>query len=254
MAAYNEEIWIERAVRSILNQTLSELELIVINDGSTDNTLAILYGVSDSRLRILDQVNRGIARSVNWGLSAAKGTYIARMDADDWSRPDRLALQIGFLESHPQYGMIGSWCKIKWEDTDKVATFTPPVTDTDIRRAIIWENPFVHSSVIIRKAVLDVVGMYDPNYLWEDYELWWRVVTNCKVANFPEELVVRTVRQTSFGQVPKSRNYWEKLRIQAKGTRYPGVVAAIYASLAKTAGAFLFYRLFELIPSRRPNG
>ncbi|MCX6031409.1 MAG: glycosyltransferase [Chloroflexi bacterium] len=249
MAAYNEEIWIARAVSSILNQTLSELELIVVDDGSVDHTADILASFSDQRLRVLHQSNQGVAKALNQGIRVAKAGYIARMDADDWSRPVRLAQQVEFLENQPDYGLLGSSCEIVYPDCDRTSHFQVPLSDVSIRRMMVWDNPFVHSTVMIRKTILDAVGLYDPVYRWEDYELWWRVIAKSKVANLPEALVVRTHRDTSVSRIRKSQHYREMLRIQARVARRQGVSPLIYVALAKSAGAALIHQVLEFLPT-----
>lgn len=250
MAAYNEERWIKRAIDSILNQTLTNLELIVVDDGSSDRTADVLATIQDKRLVTISQTNQGLARSLNQGIVRANSDYIARLDADDWSAPDRLARQVDFLKAKPDYGLVGSACRIELEDGSCSMHFAVPTTDMAIRRRIVWENPFVHSSVVMRKRILEDVGGYRAGYRWEDYELWWRMIQRCRVANFAEELVVRTDRIHSVSKVSKSRYYWEKVRIQSKAARYQDVTPLIYVSILRSSTFLAIHRLLEALPGR----
>ncbi len=243
---YNDERFVSRAIQSILVQTFADFELIVVDDGSTDGTVKILEAFADPRIRIVFDSHQGVSAALNRAISLAGGEYLARMDSDDTSRPDRLERQSDFLDQHPDYGMVGSACEIVTEDGSRVGSFPVPQLDAEVRAAMIWGNPIVHSSVMIRKSVLDEVGFYDPNYMWEDYELWWRIISRYKVANLPDQLVARTNREASVSRVNKSRYYYENLRVQVKAAKYPGVPVSIYTSLAKSTCAYLLYRVLEL--------
>jgi glycosyltransferase involved in cell wall biosynthesis len=109
MSVYNNESYIREAVESVLNQSFKDFEFIIINDGSTDRTREILTSYTDERIRLFDQENRGLTISLNRGLSLAKGSYIARMDGDDISDPERFAEEVRFLEQNEKIGLIGTY-------------------------------------------------------------------------------------------------------------------------------------------------
>lgn len=192
MSVYNAARWLREAVQSVLDQTLRELELIVVDDGSTDGTPAILQAVGDGRLRAVRQSRAGLTVSLNRGLRLASGPLLARLDADDVALPERLARQVAFLDAHPEVGVLGTACLETDESGRVLGTYRPPVTDAEIRRALIRRNPFVHSSVMMRRDVLEPAGFYDEALaVAQDYELWLRLSRLTRMANLGEPLVRR---------------------------------------------------------------
>ena len=146
--------WVGDAVRSILGQTLTELELVVVDDGSTDDTPQTLARFADARLRVARRTQLGLTRSLNEGVSLARAPLIARLDADDVAAPERLARQLAFLDAHPEIGLLGTGA-IEIDATGReVGRVVPPAADADIRRALIRRNVFVHSSVVMRRQAL----------------------------------------------------------------------------------------------------
>jgi len=214
MPVYNDERFVGRAIDSILAQDFRDFEFIVINDGSTDGTARVLEKYSDTRFHFVNQTNNGIVHALNLGVSLAKGKYIARMDSDDISRNDRFQKQVDFLDKNKEYGMVGSACDILDETGFHIAHFSVPHTDKAIRKNMIWRNPIVHSSIMIRKNVLNIVGGYDQAFISiEDYEMWWRVLKVSKVKNLEEELVTRTHRTNSTFRIRKDIHYKRMLKI-----------------------------------------
>lgn len=206
LPAYNGSKYIGDAVESIISQTFGDFELIVINDGSTDETLDIVQRFTDRRISIHSQANIGLAGTLNRGLGLARGEYIARQDQDDWSFPERLAKQVAFLEAHPACALLGTWAEI-WRDARQAGrTHAHPADDTDLKFLLLLDNPFVHSSIMLRRTALDRVGGYstDPGRQPpEDYELWSRIAREFDVANLPEVLhVYREVERSMSRQGP----------------------------------------------------
>ncbi len=191
LPVYNGATYLREAVESILGQTLRDLELIVVDDGSTDDTPAILGQLHDTRLRTVRQPNKGVAAARNSGIELARGRYIAQMDADDVSRPERLAREAAFLDDRPSCGMVGTWAEV-WRGGRRTArVLTHPADNARIQYELLLENQFVQSSVMVRRAVLDRIGPYstDPaRQLPEDYELWSRIARQYELANIPEHL------------------------------------------------------------------
>jgi glycosyltransferase involved in cell wall biosynthesis len=196
LPVYNGEKTIGRAVNSILFQTYTDFEFIIVNDGSTDGTSEILSSYNDKRIRILHQENRGLVASLNRGIKESKGKYIARMDADDVALPERLKKQVNFLERNLTVGVLGTYTKVVYHDgTERVRQ--RPLNTTSIKKNIIRICPFCHSSVMIRREVFDRVGLYDSSkdgskkLLVEDYDLWVRVLAaGYDMANLPDVLMV----------------------------------------------------------------
>lgn len=180
MAVYNEKTaLLSRAVDSILNQTLSELELIIINDGSDEECRSFLHSLKDNRITVLDnESNMGLSASLNRGLKVAKGKYIARMDSDDYSYPDRLRQQVGFMEQHKDIDVLSCIARIV---TDGKATGF-----TGVYRRFVHEDfyillsigpmPYPHPTVMFRKSFLDKYDLkYDIDFKRaQDYNMWAR--------------------------------------------------------------------------------
>ena len=190
MSVFNAEKYIHQAVESILQQTYKNLEFIVINDGSTDGTRDILESFEDSRITLLNQDNVGITLSLNKGIALARGKYIARQDADDISKPDRLEKQVAFLEAHPKVGLLGSRFEFIDEDGGVKRQSLLPIDNDTLQERLIKINQFCHASVMVRKEALDKVGAYREFFRYaQDYDLWLRISEHCEIANLPETLV-----------------------------------------------------------------
>ncbi len=192
MPVYNGEKYIKEAIDSILNQTYKNFEFLIINDGSTDDSAEIVKSYKDSRIRLLvNEHNLGLTSTLNIGLREAKGEYIARMDVDDISLPDRLKQQAAFLDAHPDVGIVGtSFIRINKDST----FFDVPVVlryDDDLQMQLLYENPFVHGSIMFKKSLL--IKLREPYYRSgfegaEDYDLWSRLAEITKVRNMSEIL------------------------------------------------------------------
>jgi len=209
MSAYNVEHYIRKAVKSILDQTFKDFELIVINDGSTDRTPEILKEYTDPRIKVLSQEHKGVFTAWNWGMRSAKGEYVAILDADDIALPARLHKQISFLDQNPEIGIVGSFCSVINEKTGRETLSPRATTDSAIRRSILLVNPFIHSTTVYRKKILDKVGLpkrkYNPFII--DYDLIIRILKESKGANLPEVLCVRNERPQSMTRGKKLSNH-----------------------------------------------
>lgn len=197
MSVYNGEKTLKKALDSISSQSYISWELIVINDASTDNTLIILKEFKKKfpdRIKIINnKKNIGLTKSLNIGISFAKGDYIARLDADDWYHKEKLQRQIGFLEKNKDYGVVGTYYTNIYKETGEEKLIKLPVTNEEIKRNLIKKNPFGHSTVVIRKNLL-VENKYSERVVWgQDYDLLWRLSRITKMANLPENLCYRTV-------------------------------------------------------------
>jgi glycosyltransferase involved in cell wall biosynthesis len=189
MPVYNGEAFLHEAITSVLSQTFGDFELLVINDGSTDRSVAIADSTHDPRIRIIDnEKNRGLIYSLNKGLDLARGEYIARMDCDDTSLPRRLEKQVGFMRAHPEIGISGTWIEVRGKKTYPKKY---PADSESIRCNMLFYCAVAHPSVIIRKEVIKRYQLYfDESYvLAEDYELWVRALNKVKFSNLPEILV-----------------------------------------------------------------
>ena len=190
MSVYNGERHLRESVDSILNQTFQDFEFIIINDGSTDLSKDILESYKDKRIILMNQINMGLTISLNIALSMAKGKYIARQDADDISEPDRLEKQIDFMENNTAVGLLGSRFQIISEVGEIIGNCCPPLEDEIIKKGLIEMNQLCHGSVMIRREVLSVVGVYREVFKYaQDFDLWLRISEKYKVNNLPEYLI-----------------------------------------------------------------
>jgi len=193
MTVRNGSDQITESIDSILSQSFSDFELIIIDDGSTDNTLEILNRFSDQRIRIFTQKNCGVAKSANRALRLALGKYIARQDHDDLSLPLRFEKQIDFLENNSQCALVGTRAEI-WSSEGPTGRFHDhPTCSGVLAYELIFNNPFVHSSCMFRSDVLNTLGGYCEDEKLtppEDYELISRISHFYDVANLEDRLVI----------------------------------------------------------------
>jgi len=181
------------ALDTILKQSFSDFELIAINNGSTDGTREFLDGITDPRVRVFHQEDKGLAAALNRGISLARGRYVARQDHDDLADPSRIAKQVAFLDANFDYGLVGTRAEIWIGDRPSGRFHDHPTENEVLKFDLLFDNPFVHSSVMMRKSALDHVGVYstDPTRQPpEDYELWSRIARHYRVANLAERLTV----------------------------------------------------------------
>ena len=189
MPVYNGEKYLREAIDSILTQTYADFEFLIIDDGSTDASPQIVRSYNDLRIRFYqNERNMGVAATLNRGLDLASGEYIARMDADDISLPQRFVRQIAYFDRHPEYGICGSNIRIfSGGQDERVAVYSE--RDAHIRADMMFNSAFAHPSVMLRTTALDGIR-YDCVYeKAEDYELWYRLLSRTKGYNIQEPLL-----------------------------------------------------------------
>ena len=194
MSVYNGEKCLKEAVESILSQTFRDFEFIIVNDGSTDGTSSMLahYQQKDTRIRLYNQGNRGLIASLNRGCELACGKYIARMDSDDVSLPERLGKQLEFMESHPEIGVLGTGIKIINEKGRALLNqnWRYPASPRVMGWFLLFGACVAHPSVMMRRDIIRQLGFYQPEALYvEDYDLWTRANSVTQIANIPEILL-----------------------------------------------------------------
>lgn len=186
LPVHNGAPFLEHALSSILSQTLKNLELIAVDDGSSDESSEILkrFADKDRRIRILTQSNQGIVAALNNGLELANGEYVARMDADDVCLPDRLRRQAKFLDQNRQVGVVGG--SIRYIDSYRVARY--PTHNDAIRCRLLFHSAFAHPATMARRSVLNAESpLYQSDYKHaEDYDLWERLSHRTEMANLEE--------------------------------------------------------------------
>jgi cellulose synthase/poly-beta-1,6-N-acetylglucosamine synthase-like glycosyltransferase len=216
-----------KAIDTILTQTFTDFELIAINNGSSDGTATVLDRMRDPRLRVFHQDDMGLAAALNRGIALARGQYIARQDHDDWAKPTRLEKQVAFLDANPDCALVGTRAEIWVGDRKTMRVHDHPTGNAALQFELLFDNPFVHSSILLRKSALDVVGGYsvDPaRQPPEDYELWSRIARRFRVANLPERLTI-------YREVPNSMS-------RERSASFVDKIVAISAeNLAAAAGA-----------------
>lgn len=220
MSVHNGVPWVRDAVASVLAQTARDIELIVVDDGSTDSTPAVLAAIRDPRLRVYREPHAGLTRSLNRALRLATAPLVARLDADDFALPERLERQRAFLEAHPEVGVLGTGAREVDAAGREVGRVRPPEDDATIRRVLIRANPFVHSSVVMRRNALERVGGYDESLpVAQDYDLWMRMSRVTRLANLPEPLVVRRLLPERVSSVRDEDRLRAEMRVRWRAVR-----------------------------------
>lgn len=212
LPVYNGLPYLEEAVNSVLSQSFRNFELIIVNDGSTDGSELVIENFTDKRIHLFQQENRGLAVTLNRAISLSRGKYIARQDQDDVSFPFRFERQVQFLDANQDVGMVGAGAEI-WVGHNRTnRLLSHPAENAVLKFELLFDNHFVHSSVMIRRSVFDNIGCYSEvasRQPPEDYELWSRVMKEYKLANLPDVLVAyREVvgSMSRTGQSPFLRN------------------------------------------------
>jgi glycosyltransferase involved in cell wall biosynthesis len=191
MPAYNAERYIADAIRSVLEQTFTDFELLIVNDGSTDDTAKVIASFKDPRVMLLSQQNKGVSAALNLGLSHARAPYVARFDADDICYPDRLKIQYDFITSYPEYSVIGSAADYVDADGHYIFTHYPIAhLNEEIQQLKYSVCPFIHSSVLYKKELIISNGGYNEHaYTYEDHFLWVNILGNQKACNLSKALI-----------------------------------------------------------------
>lgn len=228
MPVYNCEPYVGDAVQSILRQTFEDFELIIIDDASTDRTLQIIKDIHDERITIIEKPqNTGYTNSLNLGLQLARGKYIARMDGDDVSLPERFKKQVDFFQTNPEIVLCGSWI----ETLDGKRLIRLPVRHDEIGIAFLEINPFAHSAVMFKKEIMEENGLSYHSDLEpaEDYALWIEFFKLGQVANLPEVLVRyrEFAQQVSVLRKDTQENNSQKIRNNLLKMLYGGKLPSI---------------------------
>ncbi|MDE3184124.1 MAG: glycosyltransferase family 2 protein [Bacteroidota bacterium] len=216
LPVYNAELYIKDAIDSILNQTFTDFELLIFDDGSTDNTQSIISSFIDTRIvysRI--EKNAGYLNLLNKGLEVAKGKYIARMDADDIALPNRFKKQVDHLEKNTEVGICGCWTEFIG---DKEGIAKLPVSSDQVMHAIFFGSPTAHPTIMMRNDLLKKFNLrYDNNYYYtEDYNLLADACVHFKIENLPNVLLKYRIHNTQVSNQKWRQQFGHKCNIQTK--------------------------------------
>jgi len=225
MAVLDGERFLEQAVQSVLDETLTDLELVVVDDGSTDATADILarFAARDPRVVVHRHGNRGRPLSLNRGIELARAPLIARLDADDVSLPERLAGQAAFLERHEAVALAGGAVRLIDAGGHCFEQSSSPLTDAEIRRDFAYTCPFTHSAVMFRRTAFEQAGGYRALNDAEDIDLWLRIAERHELANLAQPVVSYRVHR-------------EQASIAGCEMQALGAVAARFAARERAGG------------------
>lgn len=252
LPTYNGAKFISQAIRSVLDQSFSDWELIVVDDGSTDDTARIVqdFVAHDQRIiYVKNDQNYGIQRSLNNGLERARGEYIARLDDDDqWVDTHKLSQQVAFLDLHPDYVLVGTGAIVADEQGRELSRFLNPVDDKKIREIILGKNCFTHCSVMFRKdAALRFRGYSENRNVLhvEDYDLFLKLGTIGKLANLPVYGVRWMMGKSALSARYKMKQFWNDIWLTMRfAKRYPGFIRGFFRNWIR----LLLYGVFRFIP------
>jgi glycosyltransferase involved in cell wall biosynthesis len=188
---YNKREYITETVNSVLNQDFGSFEIIVVDDGSTDDSLEVVMSINDPRLQIFSQSNSGVERSRNFGFSKSVGPFVVFLDADDLMSSTRLRKQVDLFNATKDLVMVGTWASVIDHSGTIIGSIRPPASNTALQLAHLFRNQFVCSSVMIKRSALENGVVFNETHgkrFAEDFDLWLRVAKNGQVANIPEKL------------------------------------------------------------------
>jgi len=217
LPVYNSEKYLRRAIDSLVNQTFTDFELLILNDGSSDRSEQIIQSYIDSRIvYVKNEVNKGLIYSLNKGIALAKGEFVARMDGDDICLPERLQKQYDWLEKSASTAVVG--CHVSFIDDSESITGewkedVETKSHSQIKKKMCWENCMAHSSVMVRAEILKQYRYKENQKDTEDYDLWLRILAdNQVIEKVPEKLLLYRVHESSItGSILRKSNPFFKL-------------------------------------------
>jgi len=254
MPVWKEAKYIERSIESVISQTFSSWELIIIDDGLYDKAKDRVKSFIQKDKRIIffkNESNLGLQKTLNKGLREAKGEYIARIDDDDeWIDKNKLKKQIEFLDQNKDYGLVGVSGIIVVDDNhDELFRYSLPETDNKIRDKILYKNCFVHSSVLFRLDLVKNLGMYeesDDTMHIEDYALWLKIGLKSKFCNVSGFGIQYMLSSNSISSVNKKKQFKKNIKLIKKyNKKYPNYLISVFLNAIK----LYFLILLNLIPA-----
>ncbi|SBV94581.1 glycosyltransferase family 2 protein [uncultured Dysgonomonas sp.] len=256
MPCYNVEKYVEESMNSILNQTYADLQIVAINDCSTDNTGRILHGLAekDSRITVVEnEENLKLIKTLNKGVSLCKGEYIARMDADDIALPTRIEKEVAFLENNKEHDIVSTlFYAFRTENPGKRDLHHSPLKDEELRAYLLFKSGICHPAVMIRKRLFTELGLsFETEYLHvEDYALWSKAMYKTKLANIGEPLLLYRVHQhqvSSLNEELQTDNKKKVFKIHCFRLGLPtdGDFLEIYSSVAECVPLHSSFRYLD---------
>ena len=251
ITVFNGELYLSTCLNSLLSQTYTDLELIVVDDGSDDGTPFILNRMaeSDSRVKVHFPGRIGRARALNYGLSKSNGDFIAINDTDDYSKPDRIEKQVNFMIAHPEIGLLGSAKEV--HDRDKVWKDQVPITDKEIKRAFALGQPIQHSTVMFRKSVLEEVGGYNERIPFLlDRDIFIRVGRISKLHQLADHLIIlnRSSNQYFRNKYKGIQRNWMSTRYQLKAVAWFRLSPLLYMEII---AKFIYGNINQIFKSKK---
>lgn len=247
LPVYNAERFLRQAIESVLNQTYSNLELVIVNDCSKDSSLEIINELAklDSRIRVeSNSENLKLSKTLNRAISLSNGKYLARMDADDISDPTRIEKQVRLLEQNQDVVVLGCDILIIDEENNKIGSRKYYGIDSEIRKRIFFFSPFCHPAIMIRRTAIDSAGMYDDYFNpAEDYELYFRLGVVGRFMNINEPLFFYRIVGNSMTHGNPIKMERKTIEIREKyckhGFYYMSTAARLYNFLHKISLSFI---------------
>jgi len=240
LPVYNAEKYIKEAIESMLNQTFKDFELLIINDGSTDNSMKIITSFKDGRIRLtVNEKNEGLIFTLNRGIDLAQGKYIARMDADDISMPERLEKQVEFMDNNSDIGVVGTWTMTESKEKKFIGKYY--ARSAEIKAGFLFSTSLAHPTVMIKKEALGNFR-YDANFKHaEDYDLWTRMADSVNFANLPEVLLIHRKHDESVSSTYTNIQIDNALEIRKRQLKKIGIKASaeeltLHSSLRSQSG------------------
>ncbi|MGA1868152.1 MAG: glycosyltransferase [bacterium] len=242
MPVYNGARFLYEAIESILNQSFEDFDFLIINDASTDRSADIINSYRDPRIRVIhNHTNLKIAATLNKGIKLAFGEYIARMDCDDISLPQRLEKQFNFMENNPEIDILGTNL-IRIDEDGHVFDKQPQLYPTSpgiIRWMIFFRCCIQHPTVMMRKRIFQELGGYNPDIFHvEDYDLWLRASFTCKMANLPDKLIMYRIHN-------------ENISVKYKELQKKHLIKAVASSITSLLGEEINFELIQKLKNYR---
>ncbi len=247
MATHNRAEYLKKAADSVFAQTYKNIELVIVNDASTDKTLEVISELARKDKRIIaltNETNSGYQKSLNRGVSLARGEYIARIDDDDtWPDPQKLEKQVGFLQNRKDYFLVGGGAIWIDKTGKEIFRYLSPKENKEIRKQILLKNQFVHSSVVFRKKDWEKAGKYSEEWLYCDWALWLELGKMGKLYNFPEYFVNYLKWENNITNFNVRKNLKEEIAIRKEyRMNYPNYSKAIIFGWMHYLSSFLPFK------------